>query len=114
MSSFSLKVAGSALRILLTSTVYGNSLISDQYKADGIIGSKNRNTAHAHIAHAQEKGSKALRAALTQSGHASGKSQTYFGAVYHRLAGRRGKKRAAVSADSHCGVRYFVRSRNGV
>lgn len=47
------------------------------------------------------RGSKALRAALTQSGHAAGKTQTYLGAVYHRLAGRRGKKRAAVAVGRH-------------
>ncbi|MHB1954138.1 MAG: IS110 family RNA-guided transposase [Sulfobacillus sp.] len=47
------------------------------------------------------KGSKALRAALTQSGHAAGKTQTYLGAVYHRLTGRRGKQRAAVAVGRH-------------
>lgn len=47
------------------------------------------------------KGSKALRAALTQSGHAAGKTKTYLGAVYHRLAGRRGKQRAAVATGRH-------------
>lgn len=47
------------------------------------------------------KGSKALRAALTQSGHAAGKTQTYLGAVYHRLAGRRGNQRAAVATGRH-------------
>lgn len=47
------------------------------------------------------RGSKALRAALTQSGHAAGKTPTYLGAVYHRLAGRRGKKRAAVAVGRH-------------
>lgn len=47
------------------------------------------------------KGSKALRAALTQSGHAAGKTKTYLGAVYHRLAGRRGKQRAAIATGRH-------------
>ena len=47
------------------------------------------------------KGSKALRTALTQSGHAAGKTRTYLGAVYHRLAGRRGKQRAAMATGRH-------------
>ena len=47
------------------------------------------------------KGSKALRAALTQSGHAAGNTKTYLGAVYHRLAGRRGKKCAAVATGRY-------------
>jgi len=47
------------------------------------------------------KGSKALPAALTQSGHAAGKTKTYLGAVYHRLAGRRGKQRAAIATGRH-------------
>ncbi len=47
------------------------------------------------------KGSKALRTALTQNGHTAGKTKTYLGAVYHRLAGRRGKKRAAVATGRH-------------
>ncbi len=44
---------------------------------------------------------KALRAALTQSGHAARRTRTYLGAVYHRLAGHRGKKRAAVATGRH-------------
>ncbi len=47
------------------------------------------------------KGSKALRAVLTQSGHAAGKTKTYLGAVYHRLAWRRGKQRAAIATGRH-------------
>ena len=47
------------------------------------------------------KGSKALREALVESGQAAGKTKTYLGAVYHRLAGRRGKKRAAMATGRH-------------
>ena len=54
------------------------------------------------------KGSKALRAALTQSGHAAGKTRTYLGAVYHRLAGRRGKQRAAVATGRHILIAVYA------
>lgn len=54
------------------------------------------------------KGSKALRAALTQSGHAAGKTQTYLGAVYRRLAGRRGKRRAAVATGRHLLIAVYA------
>ena len=47
------------------------------------------------------KGSKALREALVESGQAAAKTRTYLGAVYRRLAGRRGKKRAAVAVGRH-------------
>ncbi len=47
------------------------------------------------------KGSKALRVALTQSGHSAGKTLTYLGAVYHYLAERRGKKREALATERH-------------
>ena len=47
------------------------------------------------------KGSKALRTALVEAGQAAGKTRTYLGAVYHRLAGRRGKQRAAVATGRH-------------
>lgn len=54
------------------------------------------------------KGSKALRAALTQSGHGAGKMRTYLGAVYHRLAGRRGKQRAAVATGRHSLIAVYA------
>ena len=39
-----------------------------------------------------------LRRTLVQTGHAAGRARgTYLGAQYHRLAGRRGTKRAAVA-----------------
>jgi transposase len=44
------------------------------------------------------KGSRALRRALVQAAHAAGRARrTYLGALYHRLAARRGKKRAAIA-----------------
>jgi transposase len=44
------------------------------------------------------KGSKWLRAALVEAGQAAGRTRdTYPAALYHRLAARRGKKRAAVA-----------------
>src|SRR3990172_1765255 len=44
------------------------------------------------------KGNSALRQALVQAAHAAGrKKDSHLSAQYHRLAGRRGKKRAAVA-----------------
>jgi len=43
------------------------------------------------------KGSKWLRAALTEAAWAASHTRTYLGAQYHRLARRRGKKKAAVA-----------------
>jgi transposase len=44
------------------------------------------------------KGDPWLRTALVEMAHAAGRAkQTYLGAHYHRLAGRRGKKKAAVA-----------------
>ena len=43
------------------------------------------------------KGSPFLRAALTQAAWAAGRTQTYLGAQFRRLATRRGKKRAVVA-----------------
>ena len=37
----------------------------------------------------------------------AGKTPTYLGAVYHRLAGRRGKKRAADTVYQDPGANYF-------
>ena len=55
---------------------------------------------HAHAAPVR-KGSKALRDAAVEAGQAAGRTRTYLGAVYHRLAGRRGKQRAAVATGRH-------------
>ena len=43
------------------------------------------------------KGSPCLRGALVDAAHAAGRTRTYLGAQYHRLAARRGTKRAAVA-----------------
>lgn len=44
------------------------------------------------------KGNAPLRRALVQAAHAAGRARgTYLGAQYHRIAGRRGKKRAAIA-----------------
>jgi transposase len=44
------------------------------------------------------KGNQALRQALTEAAHAAGKSKnTYLGALYRRLAGRIGRKKAALA-----------------
>lgn len=43
------------------------------------------------------KGSPWLRSALVRAGRSAGRTHTYLGAQYHRLATRRGEKRAAVA-----------------
>lgn len=43
------------------------------------------------------KGDRWLRSLLTEAGHAASKTPTYLGSQYHRLAGRLGKKKAAVA-----------------
>ena len=43
------------------------------------------------------KGSKWLRTALTEAAWAASRTKSYLGAQYHRIARRRGKKRAAVA-----------------
>jgi transposase len=43
------------------------------------------------------KGNKALRGALVEAGHAAGRTKTFLGARYWRLAHRRGKAHAAVA-----------------
>ena len=44
------------------------------------------------------KGSPWLRSALVEAAHAAGRTkETYLSAQYHRLAARRGKKKAAVA-----------------
>lgn len=43
------------------------------------------------------KGSKWLRAALVEAGWAASRTRSYLGAQYHRLARRRGKKKAVVA-----------------
>jgi len=55
---------------------------------------------HAHAAPVR-KGSKTLRTVVVEAGQAAGRTRTYLGSVYHRLAGRRGKQRAAVATGRH-------------
>ncbi len=43
------------------------------------------------------KGSPWLRGALVEAAHAAGRTQTYLGAQFHRVAAHRGAKRAAVA-----------------
>lgn len=43
------------------------------------------------------KGDRWLRGILTESAHAAGRTKTYLASQYHRLAGRRGKKKAAIA-----------------
>ena len=66
----------------------------------GFSPGQNESAGTAHPARTR-KGSKALRAALVEAGQAAGKTKTYLGAVYHHLAGRRGKKRAAMATGRH-------------
>ena len=61
------------------------------------------------------KGNQALRVALVQSGQAAGRSKgTYLGALFRRLATRRGGKRAAMAVGRHIlQAAYFI-LRDGV
>ncbi len=61
------------------------------------------------------KGNQALRAAMVQSGQAAGRSKgTYLGALFRRLATRRGGKRAAMAVGRHIlQAAYFI-LRDGV
>ncbi len=52
------------------------------------------------------KGNRWLRAALIQAAHAAGRTQTYLGEHYRRIAKRRGKKRAAVAVGHSILVIY--------
>jgi transposase len=53
------------------------------------------------------KGNRWLRAALIQAAHAAGRTQTYLGEQYRRIAKRRGKKRAAVAVGHSILVIYY-------
>jgi len=61
------------------------------------------------------QGSPTLRKALAEAGHAAGHSRTtYLGAVYRRIAARRGKKRAAIAVGRRIlEIAYYV-LRDGV
>ena len=60
-------------------------------------------------------GNKMLRATLVQAGQAAGRSKgTYLGAVYRRLAARRGGKRAAMAVGRHILQSAYYILRDGV
>ncbi|HKX16698.1 MAG TPA: IS110 family transposase [bacterium] len=61
------------------------------------------------------KGNTILRSTLTQAGQAAGRTRnTYLGTAYHRIAARRGKKRAAIAVGRRIlEIAYFV-LRDGV
>lgn len=59
------------------------------------------------------QGNRTLRRTLIQAAYAAGRTQTYLGAQYRRLAARRGKKRAAVAvAHSILVIAYHLIERN--
>ena len=59
------------------------------------------------------KGNAALRTVLVEAAHAAGRTQTYLGAQYRRLARRRGVKKAAVAvAHSILVIIYHMLTRN--
>jgi transposase len=61
------------------------------------------------------KGSPTLRRTLTEAGQAVGRSKNnYLGAVYHRIAARRGRKKAAIAVGRRIReIAYYV-LRDGV
>ena len=66
----------------------------------GLSPGQRQSGGHAHAAPVR-KGSKTLRPVVGEAGQAAGRTRTYLGAVYHRLAGRRGQPRAAVATGRH-------------
>ena len=61
------------------------------------------------------KGNPWLRAALVEAAQAAGRTKTYLGAQYHRLAARRGRKKAAVAvAHSLLVIVYHLLARGTV
>jgi transposase len=73
----------------------------------------NHESAGKRLAGTTRKGNLALRRALVQAAHAAGRARrTYLGAQYGRLAGRRGKRRAAVAvAHSILVIAYHLLAR---
>ena len=55
---------------------------------------------HAHAAPVR-KGTTTLRTVVGKAGQVAGRTRTYGGSVYHRVAGRRGKPQAAVATGRH-------------
>jgi transposase len=61
------------------------------------------------------KGNKTLRAALVTAAHAAGRTRgTFLGDTYHRIAARRGKKRAAVAVGRRILEAAYIILRDGV
>jgi transposase len=61
------------------------------------------------------KGNRWIRSTLVQCGHAAGRGKTYLASQYHRIAARRGKKRAAVAVGhSILVIAYHILSKPGI
>jgi transposase len=61
------------------------------------------------------KGNRWIRSTLVQCGHAAGRGKTYLASQYHRIAARRGKKRAAVAVGhSILVIAYHILSKPGL
>ena len=61
------------------------------------------------------KGNRTLRTALAEAGQAAGRSKgTYLGALYHRIASRRGGKKAAIAVGRHILEIIYYMLRDGV
>ncbi len=74
----------------------------------------NNESAGKRLSGKMRKGSQWLRVALTQAAQAAGRTRnTYLAAHYHRLAGRRGKKRAIMAvAHSILVIAYYIIQRH--
>jgi transposase len=60
------------------------------------------------------KGNRWLKRLLVEAAHAAGRSKTYLGSQYHRLAARHGKKKAAVAVGhSILVIAYHILSKPG-
>jgi transposase len=72
----------------------------------------NHESAGKRLSGRTRKGSPWLRTALVEAAQAAGRTKTYLGAQYHRLAARRGRKRAPVAvAHSILVIVYHVLTR---
>jgi transposase len=72
----------------------------------------NHESAGKRLSGKTRKGSPWLRQALVEAAHSVGRTDSYLGAQYYRLAARRGKKRAAVAvARSILVIAYHVLKR---
>lgn len=75
----------------------------------------NHESAGKHSSGRTRQGNQTLRGILIQVAYAAGRTQTYLGAQYRRLAARRGKKRAAVAvAHSILGIAFHLLERGEV